>query len=184
MQFVMHARGSTMLPRRRTPALALAVLLGVLCLGAGTAVATSTTATDSTPAVTKPPAAATLEQCVTSGEQAERAATFQGEMTTIPGSAKMEMRVDVLERTPDEFAFHYVTFPGLGVWRTAAPGVKIYKYLKQVTNLSAPAAYRALIRYRWLNAKGKLMKALELRTPRCVEPLHPVLSAPGEATAN
>ena len=41
----------------------------------------------------------------------------------------------------------------------AAPGVKVYKYLKQVTNLAAPAFYRGVVRFRWLNAKGKLIKA-------------------------
>ena len=64
-------------------------------------------------------------------------------MTAVPGTAKMEMRIDVLERAPTETAFHAVTAAGLGVWRTAAPGVKTYRYLKQVTNLAAPAYYRA-----------------------------------------
>ncbi len=97
---------------------------------------------------------ATLEQCVTSEVQAERAATFAGEMASIAGSTKMEMRIDVLERAPREMAFHMVSAPGLGVWRTAAPGVKSYRYLKEVTNLAAPAFYRAVVRYRWFNAQG------------------------------
>jgi hypothetical protein len=62
------------------------------------------------------------------------------------------------------------------VWRTAASGVNTYKYLKEVTNLTAPASYRAVVRFRWLNPKGRLVKAMELRTPRCVQPLVP---APG-----
>ena len=59
---------------------------------------------------------------MTSGEQAERSATFAGEMTAIPGTAKMEMRIDVLERMPDEAVFHTVSAPGLGVWRWPRPG--------------------------------------------------------------
>ena len=81
----------------------------------------------------------------------------------------MEMRIEVLERAPREPAFRAVSAPGLGVWRTAAPGVKNYKYLKEVTNLSAPAYYRGAVRFRWLNAKGKLIKSLELRTDRCLQ---------------
>jgi hypothetical protein len=119
----------------------------------------------------KPLVSATLEGCVTSAEQAERSATFAGEMSTIPGSAKMEMRIDVLERPPTEAAFHVVTAPGLGVWRVAAPGVKNYRYLKEVTNLAAPAFYRGAVRFRWLNAKGKVIKAFEMRTPRCTQPV-------------
>ena len=38
--------------------------------------------------------------------------------------------------------------------RVGAGGVKIYQYVKQVTNLSSPAIYRALIRFHWLNNKG------------------------------
>ena len=121
---------------------------------------------------------ATLEQCLTAATDAERSATFTGEMSAIPGSTKMQMRIDVLERMPGELVFHTVTAPGLGVWRSAAPGVKVYKYLKQVTNLSAPASYRAAVRFRWLNAKGRLLKSAELRTPKCDQPL----AAPTETT--
>lgn len=131
----------------------------------------------------KPVVSATLEQCLTAAQQAERAATFAGEMTAIPGTAKMEMRIDVLERQPKELLFHAVAAPGLGVWRTAAPGVKTYRYLKEVTNLTAPAAYRAAVRFRWLNSRGKLIKSLEMRTPRCLQSLVPVEDhKPGEAS--
>jgi hypothetical protein len=145
------------------------------------AVALPATTTPLTPSA-KTPAIVNLEQCVTSTEQEARTATFSGEMIAIPGTVKMEMRIDVLERLPSELepAFHNIAAPGLGVWRTAAPGVKAYKYLKQVTNLSAPAAYRAAVRFRWLNAKGKLIKAAELRTPKCDQPLHPHGTPPGE----
>ena len=90
-------------------------------------------------------------------------------MTALPGSAKMQMRIDVLERQPGAGAFHVINAAGLGVWRTAATGVKTYKYLKQVTNLAAPAYYRADVRFRWLNSKGKLIRAAELRTARCLQ---------------
>ena len=127
---------------------------------------------------------ATLEQCVTSPEPAERSATFSGEMTAVPGTAKMGMRIEVLERQPGEAVFHTITAAGLGMWRTAVPGVKTYKYLKQVTNLAAPASYRAAIRFRWMNARGKVIRSAELRTPRCLQTVPPVeepLTAQGPA---
>ena len=158
------------LPRAlsRTPSRVFAgTLLCALVLAPATVMA-------STGSETKPTGvSATLEQCLTSTEQAERSATFAGEMTSIPGSSKMEMRIDVLERTPRETAFHMVSAPGLGVWRTAAPGVKSYRYLKEVTNLAAPAFYRAWVHFRWFNAKGRLIRTAELRTPRCQQPLVP-----------
>ena len=131
--------------------------------------APGTAAGGATPPAGKPPVSATLEGCTTSEEQSERTATFAGEMSMIPGAAKMEMRIDVLERAPDEEDFHVIAAPGLGVWRWAAPGVKTYRYLKEVTNLAAPAYYRGSVRFRWVNAKGKQVKAYELRTPRCIQ---------------
>jgi hypothetical protein len=103
-------------------------------------------------------------------------------MTAIAGSSHLEMRIDVLERLPEETLFHTVSAPGLGVWRGSAPGVKVYKYLKQVSNLSAPAFYRAAVRFRWLNARGRLMKAAEMRTQRCQQPAPPP-AAPAPSAA-
>jgi hypothetical protein len=133
-----------------------------------------------------PPAAggavATLEQCATKGEQANRSATFSGEMTAIGDTARMAMRIEVQERLPGEELFHTVSAPGLGVWRGSAPGVKIYKYVKQVTNLSAPAGYRALVRFRWLNDRGYVIRRAERHTFRCAQPapLAPSPSTPLE----
>jgi hypothetical protein len=124
-----------------------------------------------------PPAAggavATLEQCATTGEQADRSATFSGEMTAIGGAARMAMRIEVQERLPGDELFHTVSAPGLGVWRGSAPGVKIYQYVKQVTNLSSPALYRALIRFHWLNGRGYVIRRAERYTSTCTQPASP-----------
>src|SRR6476659_5246698 len=74
--------------------------------------------------------AATLEQCVTAGPQAERAATFSGEMTSIAGTVRMAMWIDLEERRPADALYHAVNASGLGVWRSSDPKVKVYKYLK------------------------------------------------------
>jgi hypothetical protein len=134
------------------------------------------------PAVASGPASqqalATLEQCVTSVVQAERAATFAGEMTAVPGTAHMAMRIEVLEQLPAEERFHAVRAPGLGVWRGSDLKVKIYKYVKQVTDLSSPATYRGLVRFRWIGANGRVIKRAERITPRCVQPAAPPPVAP------
>jgi hypothetical protein len=126
---------------------------------------------------TKANVSATLQQCVTSLEQGERSATFAGEMTAIPGTARMEIRVDVEERIPGEPQYRIVSAPGLGVWRASDAGVKLYTHIQQVTDLAAPAFYRGVVRFRWLNAKGRLIKAEEARTPRCEQPPAPTTSA-------
>jgi hypothetical protein len=128
---------------------------------------------------------ATLEECVTSLAQDERAATFAGEMAAIPGTVRMAMRIDVQEQAPEDFAFHTVSAPGLGVWRSSDAKVKIYKYLKEVTNLSAPATYRALVRFRWLGQHGRLLKRAERVTARCMQPTPPpVATAPQGGSAS
>jgi len=125
----------------------------------------------------KPTASATLEQCATATvPQTERAATFAGEMTAITSTARMEIRIDLEERAAGELLYRMVTAPGLGVWHSSTPGVKIFTHIQQVTNLSAPALYRGVLRFRWLNARGHLLKAEVSRTAICEQP-----AAPAEA---
>ncbi|HTA06740.1 MAG TPA: hypothetical protein VK774_10280 [Solirubrobacteraceae bacterium] len=151
------------------------VLLGAL--GAGSAGAQSAAAPSalSTQQITPTSpsgaaASATIEECVTAAVQEQRAVAFSAEMTAVPGTARMAMRIDLEERTPDDVEFHTVSSPGLGVWRSSDAKVKVYKYLRQVTNLSAPASYRGFVRFRWLNAKGHVMKRAERVTSRCLQP--------------
>ena len=130
-------------------------------------------------AAAPPPESATLEQCVTSVVQSERSATFAGEMSAVAGTTRMEMRIAVLERRPDQAAFRTVT-AAAGAWRFSDPKIRVYKYLKQVTNLSSPAVYRALVRFRWLGAKGRVVKRAQLLTAPCAQPAAPL---PAPATS-
>jgi hypothetical protein len=161
--------------------LACAALTSIAAASTGTGTATNS-ATDTTGVgsgqsttgegtQTKANPSATLEECLTVGAQTERAATFAGEMASIPGTVRMEMRISVLEMLPHEGVFHAVIAPGLGVWRRSAVGVKTYTYLKQVTNLAAPAIYRGAVQFRWVNAKGHIIKSAAQLTTRCRQPL-------------
>ena len=127
-------------------------------------------------ATNEAPVGVALEGCVSTGEQGERSATFSGEMTATVGTAKMAMRIDVEERGVEELEFHTISAPGLGVWRWADPRVKIYKYVKQVTNLSSPATYRAVVRFHWLNDGGHVIRRAALHTARCVQPAVPTMT--------
>jgi hypothetical protein len=155
-------------------------LAAACLLASGTAVASSARGDVSSAPATPAPGevSATVEACVTSLVQAERSATFSGEMTAIAGSAKMSMRIDLEERAPEEAEFHPVVAQGLGVWRPADPKVKVYKYVKQVSNLTAPASYRALVRFRWFSAAGRVIKRSERVTARCLQPPTPSEAAP------
>lgn len=127
------------------------------------------------------PDSASLVQCLTTGEQAERSATFAGEMSAIAGATRMSMRIELLERMPGEMGYRTVAAPGLGVWRSSDPGVGVYRYVKQVTNLSAPADYKALVSFRWQSPRGRVLRREERRTRRCSQPpLEPSPAAPLE----
>lgn len=144
-------------------------------VGAGGAGANAHSA--STSATTDGAATVGIEQCVTSTVQLERSATFTAQMTATSATQKMAMRLELQQRLRGEGEFHTLVAPGFGVWRVSEPGVKIYKYVKQITNLDAPAAYRVLVRFRWTGEAGHLLKRDELHTPRCIEP-----SLPGQVT--
>jgi len=131
-----------------------------------------------TAASNHPLTTAILEQCQQATTESERSATFGGEMQLVAGTAKMQMRIDVLERTPGEARFHSVGGAGLGGWLSSSPGVRGYRYLRQVTNLSAPAAYRGAVRYRWLNTRGHVIRSTELLTPACQQPVKPAAKKP------
>lgn len=118
-----------------------------------------------------------VEQCVTATVQLERSATFTAQMTATNATQKMAMRLELQQRLRGEGEFHTLAVPGFGVWRFSEPDVKIYKYVKQVTNLDAPAAYRVLVRFRWIDGAGHVLKRDEQRTPRCMEP-----TLPGQVT--
>ena len=157
---------------RALGALALAGCSASLLLGQASAALAGGhgRAAESTPGGKGALSSAALAQCVTAVPEVERSATFSGEMTAIPGTVRMAMRIDVQERMPAEAAFHTITAPGLGVWRVSDQKVRVYRYLKRVTNLHSPASYRALVRFRWLTARGRVLRHAERLTPRCLQP--------------
>lgn len=121
------------------------------------------------------PVAATVEQCVTAASQEGRSATFSGQMSAVAGTVRMAIRIDVQERAASDLSFHPVLGPGLGVWRSSDPGVKIYKYVRQVTNMPAPASFRALVSFRWIGEKGRPVRRAHRRTAACEQPEDPSL---------
>ncbi len=129
--------------------------------GAGTG--TTGTGTDTG----APALSAGVEQCVTAPTQAGRSVTFTGQMETVTGAHKMAIEIEVQEHTAEEEGFHTLTTAGLGSWQRSEAGVKIYKVRQAVTDLPAPAVFRAIVRYRWLNEKGQVIRRDERRTPIC-----------------
>lgn len=145
-------------------ALAGALCLVALCLSpaGGRAAATAPTTAPARDS-------ASLVDCHAAVEQAGRSASFQGAMTAVAHTQRMAIRIDLQERVSSVPGFRTVSAPGLGVWRRSAPGVKIYRYVKQVTNLPAPAAFRAVVRFRWLGAGDIVIRRSTRRTETCIQ---------------
>ncbi len=115
-------------------------------------------------------ASATLEQCVTALDSATRSATFNGQMSTVPGTRRMAMQIAVQEEAPGGSTFRTLAAAGQSGWRRSEAGVKIYKYVRQVTNLPAPGVFRAIVLFRWIGEKGRVIKRTVRRTAVCVQP--------------
>jgi CARDB protein len=115
------------------------------------------------------PTRAGLDSCHTGAGPLDRYAVFSAQMGSLPQSAKMQVRFD-LQVSVGGGKFRGVRAPGLGGWRSSAPGVDIFRYRKQVANLQPGATYRALVRFRWLNDGAKALQSSSRKTKSCKQP--------------
>jgi hypothetical protein len=119
-----------------------------------------------------PRASAQLDRCHPSLDAAQRYAAFSGAMRSLrAGQDRMEMRFDLFRRARGSLVFKRVAAPGLGVWNRANPGVGRFKFRQKVENLSAPAAYRAVVSFRWIGADGHVFARAQHVTLACQQPL-------------
>jgi hypothetical protein len=131
---------------------------------------------------TAPALSAQVEQCVTATTSSGRSVTFTGQMETVLDARRMAMQIVVEEHIHGESGFHVLGDAGSGSWQRSEVGVKIYRYVRQVTNLPAPAAFRALVRYRWTDEAGHVIRTDERHTAICREPgarANPTGASPG-----
>ena len=118
----------------------------------------------------RPKLAAKLAACETGASPAERFAVFTGSMPALRGTRRMAMRFELQERGSDESGPQAVAAPRLGRWNRSKAGVAGFVYTKRVTNLTPGRWYRAIVRFRWHNARGRLQRAAKRVTPFCHQP--------------
>jgi CARDB len=116
------------------------------------------------------PLSARLTACVTGPDPAGRSATFTASMPLLPGADRMWMRFDLQERTPASAVWTRLSVPKFGVWERSNPGVPGFIYTKRVDSLRAPAAYRAVVQFRWYSADRRLLRSARRVTRICHEP--------------
>jgi hypothetical protein len=122
------------------------------------------------PAEASGPAKARLLSCQPALEQADRSATFEGDMRRHPGAVKLQMRFTLQARRSDRRGWVRVAAPGWDTWTTSDPGKLRYVYDKTIENLPAPGTYRSSIRFRWLDALGRTIASTRRVSPSCRQP--------------
>jgi hypothetical protein len=110
-------------------------------------------------ALAAPAQAASLPASVelTACQPDQRAAEFEARMDEIAGTARMQMRFTLQARKPGRRTFRRVVAPGFGRWTAADLGTSRYVFTRRVEALIGPARYRALVRFRWLDAGGAIL---------------------------
>ena len=119
-----------------------------------------------------PPLRAKLAACQSGPAPSNRTATFVGSMPAVRGTKRMWMRFDLLARTPPATAFVAIKVPKLGVWQKSAPGRASsgFVFTQRVQGLAAPGAYRAQVRFRWYDKRGKLLRSTTRESSTCKQP--------------
>jgi len=101
----------------------------------------------------------------------DRAATFYGRLDALPGTSKMQIRFQLLQRLGVDASWTKLDVPALRAWHTSQAGVKRFGWKQTVDNLRAGAAYKARVQYRWLTATGAVLDSAVRETPVCRGPL-------------
>jgi hypothetical protein len=116
------------------------------------------------------PARSALVSCERGVEEDERAAVFEGRMSAVPGATRMQMRFALQMRRSDDERWAAVPASGFDTWVTANPGTRRYVYTKRVERLLAPAAYRTVVRFRWMAADGRVVVRARAASRACRQP--------------
>jgi hypothetical protein len=111
-----------------------------------------------------------LTDCTTAVDQAARSAVFEGEMRAARGTQRLQMRFTLQARPGGQARWARVEAPKLDTWVSADPGKRGYVYVKRVDNLLAPADYRMLVRFRWLDVRGRPLGTAKRISRLCHQP--------------
>lgn len=156
----------------------IGLVLVALCAATGSAAAEA-------PGPAQPPElAAAVESCTTNALPAGRVVSFVGSMPTISGTERMRMRFDLERLRPrDAHWRRLLGVAGFGGWESTDPGRAGFVFHKRVDGLQVPASYRAVVRFRWEDAAGRIVSRARRVTESCAQPdVRPDL-VPGVLTA-
>jgi hypothetical protein len=126
-----------------------------------------------------------LRECVPALAPDQRSATFEARMRHEPDSHRMQVRFTLQVSEGALPGWRHVAAAGLDEWLTSGADVGRYVYSKTVRNLSAPASYRAVVRFRWLDEHGRVLARSRATSRACQQPdMRPDLAVTAIAAAD
>jgi hypothetical protein len=121
-------------------------------------------------AADKVPLAAKVAGCTTGSDPDQRVATFSASMPALDGTGRMLLRFRLWQRRGATGTFKPVDVPGWGGWERSDLGRPGFIFSKRIDSLLAPAGYRAVVTFRWLDRKGRVQRTRTRTTPICEQP--------------
>ncbi len=105
-----------------------------------------------------------------------RAVSIQAVMRPVSGTAKMQIRFDLMRRTKRDAPFKLVRGRLLGSWISPQdpslgqrPG-DVWIVNHPVVNLPAPATYRFRVSFRWIDSNGQELDSAAESSANCFQP--------------
>jgi CARDB len=108
-----------------------------------------------------------VTDCRSALDPVERVAAFEGRMKVKHHARRMQMRFTLQARSADTPRWHRLPAAGFGKWLTSNAGIGRYVYTKRVIELEAPASYRTVVKFRWLDAGGHRVASAKSTSASC-----------------
>lgn len=96
--------------------------------------------------------------------------TYRTRMDAEPGTARMAVRIRLLEKRRSDRRYRRVKADGLGVWRKSRPSADAFHYVQEVKGLRRGARYRAQVDFRWYARDGSRVATARRTSRRCRQP--------------
>ena len=90
--------------------------------------------------------------------------SYEARMRAVPRTARMAIRFRLYEKI-GEGEFHRVETKER--WHVSRPGVEAFVWEHRVRGLRQGAIYRAIVRYRWIDAQGVVIERARRRSAPC-----------------
>ena len=114
------------------------------------------------------PASVHVARCKTGPEPSERTAAYKAWMDAVPGSVRMALRFRLVAHYPGHRP-EPIADSKLRVWHRSHEGVTRYGYRQTVKQLAAAGSYRTVVRFRWYDADGRVIRRAKRVSGACVQ---------------